>query len=122
MKNIFTPHKLLATSSTSGRLPAQEKYGPIGDFLDRHECSTFRDTRFTHHKKLGLQDSFKESHVLILTYCIRQLNPYTYEYSITQCIMLYCLVSNAMLHARSSVLKARTADSPVAPEITIKEK
>ncbi|HEY5744617.1 MAG TPA: hypothetical protein VIU12_00945 [Chryseolinea sp.] len=56
MKNIFTPHKLLATSSTSGRLPAQEKYRPTGDFLDRHECPAFDDTRFIHHKKLGLQN------------------------------------------------------------------
>ena len=54
MKNIFTPHNLLATSSTSGRLPAQEKYWPIGDFLDRYACLIFRDTRFIHHQKLGL--------------------------------------------------------------------
>jgi hypothetical protein len=54
MKNIFTPLKPLATSSTSGRLPTTEKYRPIDDFLDRHVCHTFCDARFIHHKKSGL--------------------------------------------------------------------
>ena len=53
MKNIFTPHKLLSTSSTSGRLPAQEKDRPIGDFLDRYECPTSA-TRVSLHQKSGL--------------------------------------------------------------------
>lgn len=53
MKNIFYPHKLPASGSTSGRLPAQE-YRPLGDFLDRRAYPTFSDPRFTQHKKIGL--------------------------------------------------------------------
>ncbi|WP_160143898.1 hypothetical protein [Chryseolinea soli] len=56
MKNILPPHPLLTNSSTSGRLSAQEKYWPISDFFDRHECPFFHDTRSTHQQKLGLPD------------------------------------------------------------------
>jgi hypothetical protein len=56
MKNILPPYPLLTHSSSSGRLPAQEKYRPLGDFFDRHECPVFHDTRFTHQLKPGLPD------------------------------------------------------------------